>query len=365
MNLIDQKKKLKILISPLDWGLGHASRCIPIIKALLEEEHEVYLGGSGNSLALLHKEFPDLKVIDLPGFTPTGGKSGFSVLNLVVIAFQLIISAISEYFLLRKFLATNHFDLIVSDNRYGLFSKKVKSIIITHQLMVKLPLGFRWAESVVHCFIKKMITPFNECWIPDFAQVPGLSGDLAHKYPLPDNARFIGPLSRFTRQLKLLENEARITVTAIISGSEPQRTFFEQLLINEFKHLDEDSFLICGQPLNLNKAQIINKLHILPFAIAETIHSLITRSDVVICRSGYSSIMDMCATGCRAIFIPTPGQTEQLYLAKLHGNAGNAIDINQSEFNLFSSIERAKTIKGFDNQIDSNLLVRAIQGLCQ
>ncbi len=352
-----QPKPLRILISPLDWGLGHSSRCIPVIRLLLAAGHNVTLAGSGRSLMLLQKEFPELKSITIQGFSPIFKKSGGMALQLLRMLPVFLRMMVRENRELEALIEQYHFDLIISDNRYGLRNKNIKSIIITHQVMVKAPWWLKFAEYPLYLVSKFLISRFDECWIPDYELASGLSGDLSHKYPLPANALFIGPLSRFSdSELSKGQENPEVKIIAIISGTEPQRSNFEDLVTRQLAETDITATIISGKPESHAKAASQGNLTLLAYASAEKIRTLIAESTLIICRPGYSSIMDLEAMGAKTLFVPTPGQTEQLYLAELHQELGNALWRKQDELNLKPDIADAIKYYGFTkNTMDQEL----------
>lgn len=359
-----QPKPLHILISPLDWGLGHASRCIPVIQELMKAGHIVTIAGYGRSLILLQKEFPNLEYIDLKGFSPSYSKTGKMVLRLFLLLPRFIGTIFSEHRDLKKLFHLNHFDIIISDNRYGLWNKQVKSILITHQVMVKTPDWLKFAEYPIYLISRLMISRFDECWIPDYEESPGLSGDLAHKYPLPKNAKFIGPLSRFIKSEAFPDKKAGARkILAIISGPEPQRSIFENLVTKQLLELNQTAILISGKPESENMSLFKDNLTTLPHLPTPEMSELITTSSIIICRSGYSSIMDLLALESKALFVPTPGQTEQIYLAELLQKSGTAMWRKQETLNLKTDMEDALKYTGFDKEIIRMNLSAAIVDL--
>ncbi|MFZ4547235.1 MAG: glycosyltransferase [Bacteroidales bacterium] len=338
----------RILISPLDWGLGHSTRCIAIIRQLLEAGYKITIAGSGRSLLLLQKEFPLIESIEIQSFSPSYPPSGKMLLHLLLLLPKFISSIFNEHQQLKKILLTNRFDVVISDNRYGFWNPDVKSILITHQIMIKAPAWLRFAEFLFYILSRLMISRFDECWIPDNETKPGLSGDLSHKYTLPGNTRFIGPLTRFTGKIKYLGNvSGKPKITVIISGPEPQRSIFEDLIINQLIKLNITATIVSGKPDFEKPAFINNGLTIIPHLETSALESVIASSDLIICRSGYSSIMDLSVFGSKVLFVPTPGQTEQLYLAKLHQNSGTALWRPQDKLNLETDIQEALKYKGF------------------
>ncbi len=315
-----------VLIAPLNWGLGHATRCIPIIRRLLAEGHRVTLAGDGDSLTLLRKHFPDLPVLHLPHLDLRYSE-GKSQVGMILRSLPHILHWMwQDHRELQRILSYQHFDTIISDNRFCFYTKQRKAkgekqnphtIYLTHQLMIKMPRGWRWAEPIVHWLHGRIICKYNECWIPDYADpTHNLSGDLAHKYALPKHTRFIGPLSRF----KKVETSSHGVSTpqkivALLSGLEPHRSLLEKELLERYK--DEDMLLIRGK-VNEPFCKIQRgSVTIVPHLNDEDLLRALFHADKIIARSGYSTIMDLAALGLlhKAELIPTPGQTEQEYLA--------------------------------------------------
>jgi uncharacterized protein (TIGR00661 family) len=359
-----KSKPLHILVSPLDWGLGHASRCIPVIHELIKAGHIVTVAGQGRSLLLLQKEFPFVESIATEGFSPSYSKSGNLIFHLLLLLPRFLFSILRDHRMLKKLIRKHRFDIVISDNRYGLWNRKIKSIIITHQVMLKMPGWLEFAEYLAYSVSQLLISRFDECWIPDYPEKPGLSGDLSHKYAKPRNAKFIGPLSRF----QSIENDTipiqdKKRITILISGPEPQRSIFEDLILHQITGLEFNFTLISGKPESEKINPGNKELTIFPHLAAKELCSLIGSSALVICRSGYSSIMDLHALGAKALFVPTPGQTEQIYLAKILNANGTALWIQQKDLDLKVDIEKALSFQGFSNQELKTGVLEAISDL--
>jgi len=310
---------MKILICPLNWGLGHATRCVPVIRQLLADGHEPVLVSDGYPLEFLRQEFPTLRFIEYPSY-PVFYAAGKSQVGAMLFILPNILKGIlNEHTWLRNLLQTEQFDQVISDNRFGMWNKQVHSIYITHQLMVKMPFYLKFLEPLVHRIHKAFINRYDECWIPDVEGKIGLSGDLSHKYPLPLHAAFIGPLSRF-REMENTQPDARFKVVAVISGVEPQRTIFEKSLIDRFKNADYSTLIVAGLPQSEKIVEQINSITLISHLHDQELASVLLGATKIISRSGYSTIMDLKALNClyKAEFIPTPGQTEQEYLKLIH-----------------------------------------------
>ncbi|TMI85631.1 MAG: glycosyl transferase family 28, partial [Bacteroidetes bacterium] len=115
-------RKLRILVAPLDWGLGHATRCIPIIQHLLKADVEVWLAGEGAQEKLLADEFPDLPFLSLHGYRIRYARSAIGLVKNILFQAPKIVKAIrNENKWLAKMIDEHHFDAVISDNRYGLY----------------------------------------------------------------------------------------------------------------------------------------------------------------------------------------------------------------------------------------------------
>ena len=310
---------MKILICPLNWGLGHATRCVPIIQKLLSEGHEPVLVSDGYPLEFLRQEFPSLRFLEFPSYS-----IHYSIGNSQIIAMlrsfpKIVGGIVKEHLWLKNILKTESFDQIISDNRFGMWNKHIHSIYITHQLMVKMPRGLKFLEPLVWLLHRAIINRYHVCWIPDKKENGGLSGDLAHKYPLPKNAIFIGSLSRFASMKNILPIKDFDTV-AILSGIEPQRSIFENELIQKYQNTESKMLIIKGQPQNTKTQTELGNITLVSHLTSDEMASYLIGTKKIISRSGYSTIMDLAALNClgKAEFIPTPGQTEQEYLSKIH-----------------------------------------------
>lgn len=309
----------------MDWGLGHASRCVPIIKEIQRLGHQVIIGADKQSLRFLQHEFPTLKTIKTPGYQISYSKQR-SILKMLFEGIRFSQSIKKEHEFIQKIIVENKIDCIISDNRYGLWSKEIPSIIITHQLFVKAPFFSNW----FHNKVKNWLAHFDECWVPDVEGKSNLSGDLSHLKKTEAAPRFIGIISRFEKPTSIV---IKHDVIAIVSGPEPQRSIFYDLLLTQLKESQLKAVLIGGNPNVLEKLQDDN-VTIYSHLPTSEMQKLITESEVVVCRAGYSSIMDLVTLQKKALLIPTPGQTEQEYLAEYHFQQGNFYIQNQQQFNL-------------------------------
>jgi len=305
--------------------LGHATRCIPIIHALLKANYEPVLASDGDALLLLQKEFPLLKSIELPSYNIIYPKNGKHLTFKLLLQLPAIFSAIKkERKIVCKLMDKADFAGIISDNRFGVYSKKVPSVYMTHQLHV-LSGKTTFITSKIHQqFIKK----FDECWVPDLEGIQNFSEDLGHLKSHYFNLKYIGILSR----LQPKELEIKYDLLLLISGPEPQRTLLENKLLLELKHFNGKILMVRGVLKSSSEISAPDHFKIVNYFLSNELEEAINQSNVVIARSGYSTIMDLAALRKKAFFIPTPGQFEQEYLAKILQEKLMAPYATQDEF---------------------------------
>jgi UDP:flavonoid glycosyltransferase YjiC (YdhE family) len=313
------EKTKKVLVCPLNWGLGHASRIIPIVHELIRLRYEVYIGAEGYVLQLLKQEFPEIRFILFPSYTVTYGKGKSVILPVILQIPKIILGIIKEHNVLKKLIATYSIDAVISDNRFGLWSKKAFTVYITHQINILLPGPFRFMEPFIYLINRLIILKYDRCWIPDFqTDKRNLTGALSHRYKLPGNAVFIGPLSRFSiyRENSGFTGEFNYDLFVILSGPEPQRTMLEDILTGEIKKSDFRAVIAQGRPGEKQTFKILENIIRVSHLSTYEFLKYICQSRYIICRSGFSTIMDLIYLKRTAMLIPTPGQTEQEYLAR-------------------------------------------------
>jgi len=327
------KSSLNILICPLEWGLGHAARMIPVARQLKAMGHNVIIGSGEEHLALFRSELPDLTYIDFTGFKPHYSRFFPQYITLFLKTPLLIYCTISEHFRLKKIIRRYAIDIIISDNRFGLWNKNITSVYVTHMPRIPMPKPFRFMEIIGILFHRAVIKRYTLCFIPDLPGDLNLTGRLSHGVILPENVRFVGILSRFTgdKGLKPANMQEFRHSTVILSGPEPQRGILKQLLMNLLKDQEPPTVILEGRP-DLKKdpsrsGNIICYNHLCAVDMAE----LIKRSDFIISRSGYTTIMELISLKCSAMLIPTPGQTEQEYLAEYLSEKGWFSSISQGK----------------------------------
>ncbi len=346
-----------VLVAVLNWGLGHASRCHVLIEALLARGCQVSLASDGAALQLLRAEWPALRAFSLPSWGvryPTRSM----VANMALLLPTLWRALRAEHRALLQLHSRQHFDCLISDNRYGCYLPDRPSVLLTHQLFPRSP--WRWSEPLLHRLLHYLIGRFDECWVPDWPDPPGLSGALSHgAIALP--VRYVGPLSRMSpcRAPTPVRHLA-----AVVSGPEPQRTRFEERLLEQWISLPLEGVLVQGLPGKIRREKVRPGLERVSFLPKGPLNQIICESEVVVCRPGYSSLMDLATTGARALLVPTPGQTEQIYLAEQMARRGHVVVQSQRKLDLYAGWQRARRLPGFSAApVRRSLLEDAIEAL--
>ena len=361
-----QRKKKTVIVAPLNWGLGHATRCIPIIQALEQAGATVILASDGGALDLLRREFPHLRAIELPAYNIQYPFRSM-IISMFFQGHKILRGCILEYFYLKNLLKTEKIDVSISDNRFGFFNRRVKSIFMTHQVQILMPIRFLqpFVNAVNHFFIRR----FDALWVPDVAENPNLAGDLAHGFFVEKLAKqlkikYLGTLSR----MKSFETDIKYRAIIVLSGPEPQRTILEEkILIQLDKFIGSNNNLleknekgtpqyfdqfclvrgISNKKLDVKNIKNINKIEIHNVLTSKELNKKIMESDAVICRSGYSSLMDLVTLQKRAILIPTIGQTEQEYLAAELARQNRFICQEQNALDLEHALSELPKTSGF------------------
>ncbi|GAA3596118.1 glycosyltransferase [Flavivirga amylovorans] len=339
--------KKRILVAPLNWGLGHATRSIPIIYELIKHGFEPIIASDGVALTLLQKEFPMLSSITLPSYNITYAKKGKHFkLKLIKDSPKLIKAIKAEKKATKLIVETHNIKGIISDNRLGVYSKKIPSVFITHQLNV-LTGSTTWLSTKMH---QKIIKKFDVCWVPDTKGDINLSGKLGHVDSFEIPIEYIGPLSRFDNKYSSIENDLMV----LLSGPEPQRTLLEEILFSELKQYNGKIVFVKGIMEKEQTIQIIGNMTIYNFMTSNLLEKTINQSKLILSRSGYTTIMDLAKLNKKAFFIPTPGQFEQEYLAKRLTDLELVSSCNQEDFSLdkLKDIDSFKGLKSFDYHVN-------------
>lgn len=333
-------EKPVVLLSPLDWGLGHTTRCIPIINELLHQGCNVIIACNSTQKALLTREFPQLNYVHLSGYNLKYGKTRWgTIVRIVLQTPKILIKINNEKAWLNIFLKSQMVDLIISDNRFGFYAPNIPSVFITHQLYIRTGLG-NLADSILQRMNYNRIKKFSTCWVPDQQGIKTLAGKLSNPKKLPTvPVNYIGGLSRF---ITCKQNANIIDVLIILSGPEPQRTIFEELMLNALQSLPEKTVLVRGLPKESSEARVVNNCTIYNHVPGGALNELICNADFVLSRSGYTTVMDLMKLGKKSILVPTPGQAEQEYLATHLHEQQLAYTVSQAQFSLTKALANAR-----------------------
>lgn len=345
-----EKKNLTILVAPLDWGLGHATRCIPIIKHLLQLGCKVIIAAEGLQENLLKTEFPDAAFIHLPGYRMRYTKSKRLLQLKIVLQLPKILVLIRrEKKWLRCLLQKQRIDGVISDGRYGLHHPAIPCVIMTHQLSMKAPVAF--AENLMQKFNYHFIRKFTACWVPDEEGPCNLAGDLSHPRKMPGvPVHYLGCLSRLEQQAATPKYKALI----LLSGPEPQRSILEKKVAAQLESYNEPVLLLRGLPNSAEELHVPLNVVVKNHLSAHELQQAFAESEYVISRSGYTTVMDVCKLRKKSILIPTPGQTEQEYLAEhLHVQQW-CLAIEQDQFSLREALNKAEKFNYRLPELDMN-----------
>jgi UDP:flavonoid glycosyltransferase YjiC (YdhE family) len=331
-----------VLVSPLNWGLGHATRDIPVIKNLLDHHHEVTIAACGNARSVLEQEFPGCRTIDFPDYPVSFSGSRFFLPKFVA-SFPLILKAISaERKHLELILAKDHYDLIISDNRLGIYSSEIPSVFITHQLHYHLPLVFWPAELLAVALNGFHHGKYRHIVVPDNPSTQtALAGKLSR--PGADATKRRVYFSGILTSIRKRDREEDLDYLVMVSGPEPQRTRLQEILLDQIPAIEGKRVILLGSPGDHALGEQSDTCRIIPYASTREKEELMNRAQFIICRSGYTSMMEIAELGKQhALFIPTPGQTEQEYLSWYYENKGWFHSQNQYDLHLPHDIRVAR-----------------------
>ncbi len=320
----------KILVAPLDWGLGHATRDIPIIQALLHAGYEVLIAAEGAQASILQNEFSQITILPLKGYHVHYSKSKWGFLFTILRQLPRISKTIrTEHAWLDTMIEKHQIDLVITDNRFGLYSSKIPCLFITHQLTVKAP--FKWLEYLIQKVNYRFINRFTACWVPDMAGAVHAAGILSHPSLLPKiPVHYLGLISRFQLSIEAIKYDYCI----LLSGPEPQRTLLENKLLKDLHLINAKILFLRGMPGTTALPAIPSNVEIHNHLPTNALQKAIGASDYIICRGGYTSLMELFALKKKMLLIPTPGQTEQEYLAEILMKQHACLTVPQSAFAL-------------------------------
>lgn len=336
----------RVLFAVGHWGLGHATRDLPLIRGLLAEGCDVIVGCDGPPLEVLRRELGGMcEVVRLAGSpiplarTPLRFYTRYTLLLL-----PMWRSKAAQHAEVERLVQQRHIDLVVSDNRYGCYSQQAPSYLIAHGIRFIAPFGDWWLEPALEYFNYRAFAPFARLIVPDFA-TDSLSGALSHnlRFVAPERLAYIGPLSSVRRR----QVEADLDYFITVSGPEPQRGMLEQRLLKQAPRLSGRGVIALGRP-GEGFLGCCGNCRVYAYLDRSAQEEMLNRARLVISRSGYSTLMELAELGKRALLIPTPGQTEQEYLGAYHQQRGTAPMVTQDALQLEADLQRVSLdFRGF------------------
>ena len=337
--------KKKILVAPLNWGIGHATRCVPVINQLVKQGFEPVIASDGDALRYLEKEFPKLNAYKLPAYDiKYSNNSYFFKFNLLVQIPKINKAVADEFKVVQQLIIDENIKGIISDNRFGVQSKNIPSIYITHQINVLSGIT-TFFTSKVH---QKIIKKFDQVWVPDTKDKFNLSGNLSTNINPKIKPTYIGFLSRFKNQV-IQKDNYKYDFLVLLSGTEPQRTILEKKLIAQLENSIKKVLFVRGKIDLKTTFKNTKNITFINFLTQKDLQKSIIESNIVIARSGYSTMMDLAVLQKICFFIPTPNQTEQEYLAKHLDTWKIAPFSTQKKFKI-AMLDKVKHYKGFKNR---------------
>ena len=390
---------MKVLVAPLDWGLGHATRCVPVVREFLRCGAEVELAVVKDNANFFREVFPDLRQRLAPSYNIVYPKHGYNM-ALWLLKNSMHLNSIMRYehHFAEEMVERHGYDVIFSDNRFAFYSKNAYSIYMTHQRRIAFPKAFSAFEGVGILWHSGIMRKFDEVWVPDMEFFPGYAGSLSHSGATPGDKpmRYVGALSRFSEYVEsqkkaddvklesdvdlmsvseFMANSAsvewnvqpreRYKVAAIVSGVEPARTRFETRLRKVLSEIPGHHVMILGKPSLGSKNWKEGNIEFWTHLATNEFADVVRRADFVVSRGGYSTVMDMAELGAKCIFVPTPGQFEQVVLAHDLSEAGYAAEIPEDDLSvetLTSAFESSAAMPLAEKQ---NLLRDAVENVVQ
>jgi UDP-N-acetylglucosamine transferase subunit ALG13 len=309
---------------------------------------EVLIASDGAALQLLRAEFPDAPSFVLPSYR-IRYRTANMVWNIAQQMPRILYAIRAEKWAVKRLVREQGIHGIISDNRYGCFSPQVNNVMLTHQLHLRVPK--RPLEWAANAMLRRVLAKFDIVWVPDFDGEPNLAGELAHGgSSVHRNVEFIGPLTR----MRHFERENEYDVAVVLSGPEPQRTILEQRLMEQALVLPQKFIFIQGKMKSKKHYYAADNVEVVSYLTSKDLNDVLLASDLMVCRSGYSSIMDLAALGKKAILIPTPGQTEQEYLADFFAKRNSFWVQLQEKINLEKGLEDVQSTTGLGSEARPN-----------
>ncbi len=342
---------MNVLFAVCSWGLGHAVRDLPLMKRIIKEGYQLTVIGEGRSLRFLKEELKgSCSYREIPDYSPAYSKKNFSVTKFVSSLPIYIGEIIQEHNRIEKLVKLHHYDRIVSDSRFGVYKRGIPSFFIFHQLRFITPRRVKFFERFTEGFNYLFKDNFDKFLVPD-TEENGLSGDLSHNllYFKQDKVEYLGPISDLER--KDLSQDIDYFIS--LSGPEPQRSVLEKKIINQVSSLKGKVVVTLGKPEEEKTEYLSDNIQVFSCFNRKKQQEMMNKAKLIVTRPGYTTLMELAFLGKKALFIPTPGQTEQLYLANYHKNKKNFYSVSQNNLNLAMDVEKAKKYRGLSLDFSS------------
>ncbi len=344
----------KILVAPLSWGLGHATRDLPIIRRFLALGHEVWILSSGRSLQLLRHEVPECTFVELPDYPSPYTKSRWFILKFAAIIPLMLLAIRRERREARKLIEREKFDLVISDNRFGVRHPGYPSFFISHQLRFAAPRLLWPFQLLAELFNRSHHRHFRRVIVPDVPDPRNnLAGKLAHGLYWPKKERYYyaGILSS-TQKMDVPQD---VDLFISISGPEPQRTEFERIIMDQMETLKSLGRVVIalGKPEDNQEQRPADNVEVYGFLDRQRQQEMMNRAKLIITRSGYTTVMEIAELGRKALLVPTPGQTEQEYLSQYYEKVGQFHSVSQYKLDIGRDMQRAMQYPGLAGEHDT------------
>ncbi len=356
--------QVKVLVAPLDWGLGHATRCVPVIREFLDRGAHVELAVVKANAAFFRDVFPKVRQRIAPGYNIVYPRHGFNM-GLWLIKNSAHLKAVMRYErrYANEMVKRHGYDVLFSDNRFAFCAENAYNVYMTHQRRIAFPPAFSAFEGIGIKWHGNVMKNFNEVWVPDVPEFPGYAGSLSHVDFSTAPVKFVGALSRFDSNA-FGNVEKDLGVVAVVSGVEPARTLFEAKLRDSLKRVPGRHVMILGKPSDSHETWTEGNIEFHNHLAIEDFAKVVNRAQWVVSRGGYSTVMDMAVLGAKCIMVPTPGQYEQVVLAQNLAKAGFAVHIPADKLSADTLQQSFKELVSLPSPSGTNLLKSAVDDVC-
>jgi len=335
---------MNVLFAVCSWGLGHAVRDLPLMRRIIKERHQLTVIGKGRSLQFLKKELKsNCSYREIADYSLAYSERNFSVAKFVTRLPIYISEIVQEHSKIERLVKSHPCDRIISDSRFGVYERGIPSFFIFHQLRFIAPKRVKFFEMFTEGFNYLFKDNFDKFLIPDTKE-DSLSGDLSHNllYFKQSKIEYLGPLGDLEKKDLFSDIDYFIS----LSGPEPQRSVLEKKIMDQISSLKGRIVVTLGKPEEEKTEYFSDNIQIFSCLNRKKQEEMMNRAKLIITRSGYTTLMELAFLGKKALFIPTPGQTEQIYLADYHMNKKNFYSVSQNKLNLVKDVEKAKKYKG-------------------